>query len=279
MRQPVYLPIPLRLTAAFLCASFLATYAAADNSSIPASQSTAETVNVSAVEFPLPSVSDKQLFDYQEQLTQEAEEQALQELYRRRAKRWQLLLVNADNPLSDDYSPDLTEIGGDMQFDQRAAKALHHMIADGQHAGHDLVICSAYRDKDYQKQLYERQVEKQRSYGKSLRKARRDAARIVAAPGTSEHATGLAVDIITQQYSAQYSSLTRGFENTDAFDWLNAHCAEYGFILRYPENKTDITGVIYEPWHFRYVGKTAAHNITEQGLCLEEYLGKAEECH
>ena len=79
---------------------------------------------------------------------------------------------------------------------------------------------------------------------------------------------------MTQEYLEQYSSLTRGFENTGAFDWLIRHCTEYGFILRYPEDKTDITGIIYEPWHFRFVGQAAAEEITREGLCLEEYLGQ-----
>ena len=90
----------------------------------------------------------------------------------------------------------------------------------------------------------------------------------VAVPGTSEHATGLAVDII----SSEYEELDDRQGNTDEQKWLMEHCWEYGFILRYPEEKADITGIIYEPWHYRYVGEETAKEITEQGITLEEYI-------
>lgn len=263
-----------------LCASFLATYAAAedttpDTAAAPQA-SVSATADTSEVLLPLFSLTDGQVSDtYEAQAAADAQEQAAQELYRKRAKRWQLRLVNADNLLSDKFQPPLTDIGGGKQFDKRAAKALLRMVHDGQKAGHNLYICSAYRDDQYQTGLYERQVAKQRAAGKSRKQARRAAARIVAAPGTSEHATGLAADIVNEEYFEKYSSLTRGFEHTKAFAWLSKHCADYGFVLRYPEDKTEITGVIYEPWHFRYVGTTAAHRMQEEGLCLEEYLGKA----
>ena len=90
----------------------------------------------------------------------------------------------------------------------------------------------------------------------------------VAVPGTSEHATGLAMDIT----SSTYQELDDEQENTDEAKWLKANCANYGYILRYPTNKSDVTGIVYEPWHFRYVGKTAAKEIMKQGITLEEYL-------
>ena len=90
----------------------------------------------------------------------------------------------------------------------------------------------------------------------------------VARPGTSEHQTGLAVDIV----DTSYQILDEGQENTPVQQWLMAHCAEYGFILRYPTDKSEITGVGYEPWHYRYVGVEAAREIMANGLCLEEYL-------
>ena len=90
----------------------------------------------------------------------------------------------------------------------------------------------------------------------------------VAVPGTSEHATGLAVDII----ASDYEELDEAQGDTPEQKWLMEHWAEYGFILRYPPEKADVTGIIYEPWHYRYVGKEAAKEITEKGLTLEEYL-------
>ncbi|MGN1014372.1 MAG: M15 family metallopeptidase [Butyricicoccus sp.] len=278
MKRHCYLPIPVRLASIVLSASFLMTYGTAANKSDP---ETKETISIS---FPVTAELDTQMIEVyeEEQAAQQRERERLREereqqaLYDQRAKDWKLLLVNADNPISDDYAPDLADIGDGMQFDRRASKHLLSMIEDGQAAGYNLFVCSAYRDNDYQQTLYDRQVDKQLAAGKSRKKALRDAARIVAAPGTSEHATGLAADIITQEYASQYSSLTRGFEQTDAFQWLNKHCTEYGFILRYAEDKTDLTGVIYEPWHFRYVGTKAANEIMDEGLCLEEYLGKTE---
>jgi LAS superfamily LD-carboxypeptidase LdcB len=91
---------------------------------------------------------------------------------------------------------------------------------------------------------------------------------VVARPGTSEHHVGLAVDIL----GSGYYSLEQSFENTAAFKWLKAHCAEYGFILRYPKEKEHITGVIYEPWHYRYVGVDVAKEIMSRNITLEEYL-------
>ena len=91
---------------------------------------------------------------------------------------------------------------------------------------------------------------------------------MVAVPGTSEHQLGLAVDLV----SSEYTGLDERQEETGSYQWLVKHCAEYGFILRYPNDKTEITGIIYEPWHFRYVGVEAAREIMDQGICLEEYL-------
>lgn len=99
-----------------------------------------------------------------------------------------------------------------------------------------------------------------------------EAAAIVAPPGTSEHQTGLACDITDQYYELKNSSL----EDTALFQWMSQHCQEYGFIVRYPKDKEDVTGIIYEPWHFRYVGEEAAAYIMEHGLCLEEFLALYE---
>ena len=91
---------------------------------------------------------------------------------------------------------------------------------------------------------------------------------VIAVPGTSEHHTGLALDIVTPTYQV----LDDGYATTDAFKWLYENCADYGFILRYPENTTHITGIIYEPWHYRYVGVEVAKYITENNITFEEYI-------
>ena len=125
---------------------------------------------------------------------------------------------------------------------------------------------------DQQKRLYERQVQKQKNAGYSDTKAREVAATIVKRPGQSEHNTGLAADL---GGSGDYS-LNQSFERTAAYRWLIEHCADYGFILRFPKDKEAVTGVIYEPWHYRYVGKDAAQEIFNRDITLEEYLGKTE---
>jgi LAS superfamily LD-carboxypeptidase LdcB len=134
-------------------------------------------------------------------------------------------------------------------------------LAGARAEGLSVVINSAYRDYATQNYLYERKVSQ---YGGD----RAVAATIVAPPGTSEHQTGLCADIADRFYETK----DRSIANTATFKWMEAHCAEYGFILRYPEGKEDITGIMYEPWHFRYVGKEAAAFIMENGLCLEEFL-------
>ena len=116
--------------------------------------------------------------------------------------------------------------------------------------------------------LYNQYINK----GYSREKAKELAAQYVAPPGTSEHLTGLAVDLISPDWYNTHSSLTSDFENTKQFAWLYAHCAEYGFILRYPKDKVAITGYSYEPWHYRYVGVEAAKEIMSKKICLEEYV-------
>jgi D-alanyl-D-alanine carboxypeptidase len=265
MKRKWYYPTPVRLGAAMLCASFLATYSAA------ADQSAAQADEPSVLEFPASESEE-----IHETISIALEEESERILYESRAAQWQLCLVNAENPLPDDYDPDPIDIGDGMQFNRAAADSLLDMLHDGQAAGYHLTLCSAYRSIDRQRELYNLQVSRQRDAGKSLAQAQADAVHIVAYPGTSEHATGLAADIVTQEYLAQYSSLTSGFEQTDAFVWLREHCAEYGFVLRYPSDKTEITGIIYEPWHFRFVGQEAAEEMTKSNLCLEEYLGQAD---
>lgn len=135
-------------------------------------------------------------------------------------------------------------------------------------AGLSPLICSSYRTQEYQERLFNNKVDQLMAQGYSRTEAEEEAGTAVAVPGTSEHQLGLAVDIV----DLNYQLLDHGQEKTDVQKWLIEHCWEYGFILRYPENKSEITGIIYEPWHYRYVGKEAAKEITEAGICLEEYL-------
>lgn len=187
---------------------------------------------------------------------------------------WQLRLVSAAHPLPEDFEvPELTKLKGGHAIDSRVYPALQQMIDDCRAAGLNPVICSSYRTHDKQEELFRKKVNTLRKQGYSQEEAETEAARWVARPGTSEHETGLAVDIVDKSYQL----LDEKQEQTPVQQWLMAHCAEYGFILRYPVEKSDLTGIGYEPWHYRYVGVEAAKAITEQGLCLEEYwMGQTE---
>lgn len=187
---------------------------------------------------------------------------------------WQLRLVSAAHPLPEDFEvPELTKLKGGHAIDSRVYPALQQMMDDCRAAGLNPVICSSYRTHDKQEELFRKKVNTLRKQGYSQEEAETEAARWVARPGTSEHETGLAVDIVDKSYQL----LDEKQEQTPVQQWLMAHCAEYGFILRYPVEKSDLTGIGYEPWHYRYVGVEAAKAITEQGLCLEEYwMGQTE---
>ncbi len=183
---------------------------------------------------------------------------------------WNLTLVNFENSLSKDFEPEkLAEVDNGYVADSRIADATKEMIADARKEDVRIIAISAYRDYEYQTDLYEKKVKRlQNEKGYSVEKAREEAKTVVAYPGTSEHQLGLALDLV----DARHVELDTSQENTDAYKWLKKHCQEYGFIVRYPNGKTDITGIIYEPWHFRYVGKEAAAFIMEHEITLEEYL-------
>ena len=184
-------------------------------------------------------------------------------------ENWQLILVNNDYQLDPAYVPKLTEIKDGQSVDSRIAEDTNAMLADAEKAGLNLYVVSAYRSYEDQRQVYDQSMQDRVAGGMGLLEAYEDTKLSVAVPGYSEHATGLALDIC----AADYVELDDSQADTDEAKWLAENCTKYGFILRYPKDKTDITGIVYEPWHFRYVGKEAAEEITEKGLTLEEYLG------
>jgi D-alanyl-D-alanine carboxypeptidase len=186
---------------------------------------------------------------------------------RSESEDWMLTLVNAENQLSENDLPQLKSLVNGLQFDERAIDQLNAMLSAASAEGLSPVVCSAYRSAAKQRTLYNNKVASLAAAGLSREQAEKEARRYVAYPGTSEHNLGLAADIV----SMDYQLLDEKQADTPEVKWLMEHCAEYGFILRYPKDKTDITGVTYEPWHFRYVGAAAAE-IMESGLCLEEYL-------
>ncbi len=182
---------------------------------------------------------------------------------------WQLVLVNDWNPVPADYNDGvaMAKVGGRNQsVDPRIKDAVNALLQAG--AAHGIDVQSGYRPASQQATIYWRQVNAYRNQGHSIDEAQRLTGAIIKRPGYSEHNTGLAVDL----GGSGNFSLETSFENTAAFKWLMENCADYGFILRYPQGKEDITGVTYEAWHFRYVGVDAAREIMSKGLCLEEYL-------
>ena len=186
-------------------------------------------------------------------------------------EEWKLVLVNKTHKLPEDHKVKTVPMTGysSYEFDARAIASLEAMINDAAAEGLDIEVCSAHRTIEYQKNLIEEQVAKYMGQGMSLADAEARTATEIIEPGASEHHLGLAVDLVAKSYQHLEPEQADTAEN----QWLQAHCTEYGFILRYPEGKQDITGIIYEPWHFRYVGEAAAEEIMSQGICLEEYLG------
>ena len=144
------------------------------------------------------------------------------------------------------------------------------MLTDCTKNGGNPVVCSSYRTHEKQIGLYEAQVKKHMDEGMDRAQAEKEAGKVVAVPGTSEHEVGLAVDLC--DYTNQ--NLDESQAETVTQKWLMANSWKYGFILRYPVDKSDLTGIIYEPWHYRYVGKDIAAEIYSRGICLEEYLSQ-----
>lgn len=179
-----------------------------------------------------------------------------------------LTLVNYDNLVPQDWQVDLVKLNNGHSVDRRMYEALQLMLNDARSEGLKPLICSSYRSNEKQTQLYQSKVKEYLRQGYSQSEAEDKAAFWVARPGTSEHQLGLAVDIV----STSNQRLDKSQENTAEQKWLMENCYKYGFILRYPTSKSSITGVGYEPWHYRYVGKTHSKKIYELGICLEEYV-------
>ena len=183
-----------------------------------------------------------------------------------------LILVNRDHPLPEDYSPGVEMIwardGRAYSLDRRCAADFLDMMADCAAAGGKPYICSGYRSREEQEKLYAEKVRSLIEEGVSPEEAPEAAALTVAVPGTGEHELGLAADLMDESYPY----LDGEQENTPTHRWLMENSWRYGFILRYPNGSTEITGILYEPWHYRYVGRIPAEEIHRMGVTLEEYL-------
>ena len=183
---------------------------------------------------------------------------------------WYMVLANRSSVLPGDFTVAETATVGEAVVDARIAEALRQMVNDAAAAGVKLKPTNGYRSIARQQELWDARVKTLMEGGLSQADAETKAIDYTSAPGTSDHNTGLGLDIVSEDHPAKDA----GFAETAAAQWLAEHAADYGFILRYPSDKTEATGMDYEPWHYRYVGSEQAHKIKESGLCLEEYLAQ-----
>lgn len=178
--------------------------------------------------------------------------------------QWNLKLVNKDNSVDRSYKPELEELDDGIFFDKRAIKYLKDMINAMYKEGITKIwVASAYRSYDKQEELFNKKVEYYKQKGNEQEAAEKLAQTVVQRPEMSEHNLALAAD---------FNTVNNDFEDTKAFKWLQENAEDYGFILRYPKDKQEITGITYESWHWRYVGKEHAKVMNEKGYCLEEYI-------
>ena len=221
----------------------------AEDSQVPENNDTPEQVGnppiTTSPDFALPDISEEDGYD----------------------NEWAFYLINGENPLPHDFSFNTRIIFGEYRMDERAADYAIQMLEDARRDGVGLVIVSAYRTAERQRNNYNAQVQRYIDAGYSENEAHLRTGQEIAPPGASEHNAGLALDILDMSYN-----LSETFDRTREFEWLIQNSYKYGFILRYPKNKIHVTGIIYEPWHFRFVGVKRATEITEAKLTLEEYI-------
>ena len=177
---------------------------------------------------------------------------------------WNLRLANYENILPEDFTVEVADIDEHRQFDSRAIGYLNQMMTDMKKAGiTNIWVQSAYRSVERQKELYDNSIKKYLSQGKTQEEAERLTDEYINKPGSSDHNLGLAVD---------FNYVDNKFAEMKGFKWLQENAENYGFILRYPEDKEEITKISYESWHWRYVGIEHAKKINELNMCLEEYI-------
>lgn len=197
----------------------------------------------------LPSHLEKSTTAYKEHILPSSEE-------------WNLIVVNRWNAIPEDYSVTLTELPNGQKVDSRIYPDLQKMFDAAGEEGIYLVVGEAYRTAEEQQKIFDNRIQNYIAEGYSRNTAKKLAEEWVAIPGTSEHQLGIAVDINADQSRSS---------NEEVYTWLAENAHNYGFILRYPQEKEDITGTSYEPWHYRYVGREAAEEIYTDQICLEEY--------
>lgn len=210
-----------------------------------------------------PVLNDSQKSTHSEETQSAPPQEAAQAVYED-GTDWNLRLVNRWNSIPEGYTMKLKELPGGEKVDERIYEPLMEMFEAAREGNWDELprVVSGYRTQEVQQSLHNDEVKKYKSQGYSEDEAKAEAGKWVAVPGTSEHQLGLAIDVEGATY--------------DVFIWLQENSYKYGFIFRYPGDKSDITGTVEEVWHYRYVGVEAATEMYEQGLCLEEYIEKKE---
>ncbi|BDG69550.1 hypothetical protein ENLAB_31140 [Enterococcus innesii] len=193
---------------------------------------------------------------------------------------WSLVLVGPSNKIEKEIAQkDLGKLSNGYLVDQRIVSSYEKLADAAKAAGHPLAMVSAYRSVAYQEEIFNANVNTLMSQGHTKEEAIRITKLTFTEPGYSEHHTGLAVDVVDQDWYQNHTGelLNEGFGDTDGGKWLQAHAREYGFIIRYPKGKHDITQIDYEPWHLRYVGVEVATYIEEHEMTFEEFLEEAKE--
>lgn len=175
---------------------------------------------------------------------------------------WKLVLVNFENKMPSNFQQHIVH-DFDIDMDQRIVQPFTDMYKAALQENITLWISSGYRSPQLQDKLFKDEIDNNKKQGMSAAEAEKKAALAVARAGYSEHNTGLAMDL---------NGVKADFDQTKAFQWLQKHAEEYGFVLRYPKNKESITKIMYEPWHYRYVGVENAKKMNEMHMCLEEYV-------
>ena len=183
----------------------------------------------------------------------------------KQSKDWNLILVNRDHPLEGDEDREFTELRHGQSVDSRIYPDLQAMFDEMREEGLSPLVVEGYRSNEEQKEKFESKIREYMGYGKTRDQARELALQWVAEPGTSEHETGMCVDISSDNGDNESAN--------EVWKWLDSNCSRFGFIKRYPYDKSSITGLKGEPWHYRYVGAEAAEEIMKKGITLEEYLG------
>ncbi len=212
--------------------------------------------------FDLPQIAS---MDHRVTRQEAGQEYAKTEKEFTQSEDWRLLLVNAEHPMEEEFGGELTQLRYGQAVDSRIYPDLQEMFDEMRRNGLQPRVVEGYITAQEQEEKLENKIREYMGYGKTREEAGKLALQWVAQPGSSEHETGMCVDISSEKGDNESAKAV--------WEWLDENCSRYGFIKRYPNGKSSVTGVKGEPWHYRYVGAEAAQEIMEQGITLEEYLG------